>query len=134
MWLEPRLPVSEIKLAQVSQVFTFAAADGVEVFFHLRGELVIDQLGQMPFEQLRNRKSRPRRHERVALLEDVLPRKDRIDDRGIGAGPANSHFFQRRVSAASLNRAGGCVVWLFGFQVLDSRAASPTVIAGSTVS
>ncbi len=71
-----------------------AAADGVQLVFHLGGELVVDQIGQVGLEQLGDGESDPSGHEHVASLEDVFSLLDRVDDRGVGAGPADALFFQ----------------------------------------
>ena len=73
----------------------FAAADRVEVVFHLGGEAVVDELRQMRFEQLRHRERDPGGRQRVAFLEDVFAGQDRIDDRRVRARPADAHLFQR---------------------------------------
>ena len=80
---------------QVVDVSHFAAADGVELVFHLGGEVVVDQAGQMGLEQLGHGKGDPGRHQRVAPFEDVLAGDDRVDDRGVGARPADPHLFER---------------------------------------
>ena len=41
--LEARLAVAEVERLQVVDVLAFAAADRVEIVFHLGGELVVDQ-------------------------------------------------------------------------------------------
>ncbi len=74
-----------------------AAADRVELVLHLGRELVVDQLGQMGFEQLRNGERGPSGHQHVAAaeLEHVLAGEDRVDDRRVGARPADAHLLQR---------------------------------------
>ena len=100
-----------------------AAADGVEFVFHLGGELVIDQVGQMRFEQVRHGKRRPGGNQHVAALrlKHVFAGKDRVDDRGICARPADAHFFQRpgkRGFAVSIRRLGGVALQ---FQILATE-------------
>ena len=63
--------------------------------FHFRGELVIDEFGEMLLQQLRHGKRDPCRDESVPFLEHVATIDDRVDDRGVRAGAADSHFFQR---------------------------------------
>ena len=94
-----------------------AAADGVELVFHLGRELVVDQVGQMRFEQLRDGEGRPGGHQHVAALEleHVLAGEDRVDDRGVGARPADAHFFQRpgeRGFAVAIGRLRGVALRL----------------------
>ena len=104
-------------MAKVLQGIEFPAADGVEFVFHLGGELIVDQVRQMRFEQLRNGEGRPGRHQHVAAfpLEDVVAGEDRIDDRGVGAGPADAHFLQgprERGFAVTIGRLRGVALRL----------------------
>ena len=66
--LQPLLILAKIEVREVLEGIELAAADGVELVFHLGGELVVDQVRQMRFEQLRNGEGRPGRHQHVAAL------------------------------------------------------------------
>ena len=71
----------------------------------------------MRFEQLRNGEGRPGRHQHVAALplEHVVAGEDRIDDRGVGAGPADAHFLQgprERGFAVTIGRLRGVALRL----------------------
>ena len=46
-------------------------------------------------QELRDGKRHPGGHQGIALLEHVFARQDRVDDRGIGARPADAHLFER---------------------------------------
>ena len=72
-----------------------ATADRVEIVFHFGCEVVIDQLRQMDFEQLRHGERGPRGHQRVPFLHDVLTRQNRVDNRGVGTRATDAHLFER---------------------------------------
>ena len=85
----------------------------------------------MRFEQLRDGEGRPGGHQHVAALrlEDVVAGEDRIDDRGVGAGPADAHFFQgpgQRGFAVTIGRLRGVALRL----QLPATRASPTATGG----
>ena len=109
--------LAEIEVAKVLHGIELAATDGVELVFHLGGELIVDQVRQMGFEQLRNGEGRPGRHQHVAAipLEHVVAGEDRIDDRGVSAGPADAHFLQgprERGFAVAVGRLRGVALGL----------------------
>ena len=112
--LEARRAVAEVERLQVVDVLLLAAADRVEVVFHLGGELVVDQAGQMLFQQLHDGERDPGRHQRAALLEHVVAGLNRVDDRGVRAGPADAALFERlgeRRFAESARAAAWCAPW-----------------------
>ena len=61
--------VAEVEVLQVFEVAQLAAADGVQLVFHLGGELVVDQVRQMGLEQLGDGKGGPGGHQHVAALD-----------------------------------------------------------------
>ena len=93
-FFRPVRAVAEVEAVQVVDVAGLAAADRVQVVFHLGREAVIDQVGQMGFEQLRHGKGDPSGDQRVALLEHVFAGQNRVDDRRIRARPADAQFFE----------------------------------------
>ena len=119
---ETVLVVAEIERGQVSHVFHLATADGVEFVFHLGRESVVDQVWQMPFQQLANGKRDPSRHQGVAAFEDVISGKDRIDDRSVRAGAADALFFQLASQGGLTVTVGGLGRMTFGLQVQTLQA------------
>ena len=92
--LEPGVAVSEIEAPQVLDVAELPAADGVQLVLHPGRELVIDQPRQVPLQKPHDRDRHPRRHQRVPLLEHVLALLDRLQDRGVRAGPADAELLE----------------------------------------
>ena len=129
---EPGLAVAEIELPQIVDVPRLAAADRVQIVFHLGREAVVDQVRQMGFEQLRHGERDPSRNQRPAFLEDVFARQDRVDDRGVRARPADAQFFQRpgeRGFAEAARRLRGVVS---SAPARWQASVSPTVTLGSS--
>ena len=71
-----------------------ATANGIEIVFHLSGELIVDKRSEMLFEQAGDRKCRPSGNQRVPLLKDILAGLNRLDNRGIGTRATNTFVFQ----------------------------------------
>ena len=116
-----RVAVAEIEAVQIIDLLAFAAADRVEIVFHLGREFVIDESRQMIFQKLRH-------GERVQVGTSAVPRLTTYSRARIVSmieayvlGRPMPISSSERVSVASVNRAGGCVVWLLGS---SSRQAS----------
>ena len=60
-----------------------------------RGEVVVDEPGEVLLEQVDDREGEERRHERRAALEDVAAVEDRADDRRVGGRPADAALLER---------------------------------------
>ena len=87
-------PVAEVEGVEPLLAFTFAARDHVERLFHRGREVVVDEVREVLFEQVRDRERRPRGHERGALAPDVAARLDRLDDRGVRRRPADTALLE----------------------------------------
>ena len=93
----PRLAVAvgaEVEPAQPRHPAGLAAGDLVERLLHPGGELVVDQVGEVPLQQVDDGEGEERGHQRGALLEHVAAVQDRADDRGVGRRPADLPVFQ----------------------------------------
>src|SRR5207253_630183 len=66
-----------------------AVADLVELLLHAGGELVVDEVVEVAVEELHDREGREGRDQRGALLEAVVAREDRLDDRRVRARAAD---------------------------------------------
>ena len=72
-----------------------AVGDAVELVLHRGGEVVVDQPGEVLFQQADHRERDPGRDQRLPLLPHVPAVDDRADDRGVGGGPADAQVLQR---------------------------------------
>ena len=67
-----------------------AARDAVEVLLELGGEVVIDELAEVAFEQADHAEREPRRHERLTALGDIPAIEDHADDARERRGAADA--------------------------------------------
>ena len=78
--------------------------DVVELVFHVGGELQVEDLGEMLDQQVGDDHAQVGGEEAPLLLFDVAAVLDRLDDRGVGAGPADVLLLQgldqRRLAVA----------------------------------
>ena len=99
-----RSRIAEVELLEVGNRVLGAERDGVEVVLHARGEVEVDQIGEVLLQQLHHRERGEGRHQRVALLDHVLALLDGLDDRGVGRRPADAAGLelldQRRLGVA----------------------------------
>ena len=63
--------------------------DVVELVLHVRGELQVEDLGELLDQEVGHDHAQVGREEPPLLLLDVAAVLDRLDDRGVGAGPAD---------------------------------------------
>jgi hypothetical protein len=80
----------------------FAAGDLVQHLFHLAGEGVVNQLREVLLQQPGDREGQPGRHQRGALLEDIVAGGDGAQDRGVRRGPADLHSSSLATSDGSV--------------------------------
>ena len=132
--LRPFLAVgAEVEPAQPRHPAGLAPGDLVERLLHPRGEVVVDQVGEVPLQQRDHGERDERRHQRGALLEHVAAVQDRADDRGVRGRPADLPVFQlldqRRLGVAG-RRPGG----VLGRRPAAARSAGrsrPAAAAGA---
>ena len=74
---------TEIEVVQPVGAVLVTGGDLVEFILHSGGEVVIDQAAEVLLKQAGHRKSHPRGDQCAALLVDVTPVLDGLDDRGI---------------------------------------------------
>ena len=102
--------VAEVEAAQPRHPLRLAPGDLVERVLHLRGELVVDELAEVPLEQRDHREREEGGHQRGALLEHVAAVEDRPDDARVGRRAADLAVFelldQRRLGVPG-RRPGG---------------------------
>jgi hypothetical protein len=101
---------TEVEPAQPRHPLGLAAGDAVQGVFHPGGELVVDQLAEVPLEQRDHREGQERGHQRGALLEHVAAVQDGADDAGVRRGPADLPVLQlldQRGLGVAGRRAGG---------------------------
>ena len=77
------LAVAEVEGVEPLLGFALAARDRVERLLHRRGELVVDEVGEVALEQLHLGERGPRGDERAALLEHVVAAEDGLDHRRV---------------------------------------------------
>ncbi len=85
---------AEVEAAQPGHPLALAAGDGVQDVFHPGGELVVDELAEVPLEQGDDGEGQVGGHQRGALLEHVAAVQDGADDRGVGGRPADLPVLQ----------------------------------------
>src|SRR5262249_8602182 len=76
---QPRGAVAEVERVEPLLGLTLATRDRVERLLHRRGEVEVDEMGKVSFQQLLLRERSPRWHERAALLPHVVATKQRLD-------------------------------------------------------
>ncbi len=86
---------AQIKGPQELQPPLLPGGDVVQLLLHLRGEAEVHQVAEMLFQQHRGGEGGEGGDQLFALLEDVAPLLDGVDDGGVGAGSANAFGFQR---------------------------------------
>ena len=123
--------VAEVEAAQPRHPLRLAAGDLVERVLHLRGELVVDQLAEVPLEQRDHGERQEGGHQRGALLEHVAAVQDRADDARVGGRPADLPVLQlldQRGLGVAGRRPGGV---LGRGRAAARRAGRPRPAAGS---
>ena len=98
--------LAEVEALEPLDAALVAVGDAVEVLLHRGGELVVDEVAEVLLEQARHGEREPRRHERLALGEDVAAVLDRADRRGIRRGAADAALLHR-LDERGLGVAGG---------------------------
>ena len=81
----------EVEGVQPRNALGLTVGDVIEVVFHARREVVVDQAGEVLFQQVGDSEGTQRRYQRRALLEHVLP-LDGLHDGGVCGGPAHAVF------------------------------------------
>ena len=93
--LEALLAVgAEVEPAQPGHPGRLTAGDLVEALLHPRGEVVVDQAGEVPLQQGHHGEGQERGDQRGALLEHIAPVEDRAEDRGVRGRPPDLPVFQ----------------------------------------
>ncbi len=85
---------TEVEVREPRDGLGFATRDGVEVGFHPSGEGVVDQIGEVLFEQRDDGEGLETRHEGRTLLPHVLTTLDGSHDRGVGRRTTDFEFFE----------------------------------------
>lgn len=87
--------LAEVEAPQPLDAALVAVGDAVEVLLHRSGELVVDEVAEVLLEQARHGEGEPRRHEGLALGEDVAAVLDGADRRGVRRGSADAALLHR---------------------------------------
>ena len=69
--METSVAIAEVEASEPGDPLLVSGCDPVEIVLEPCGEVVVDQLVEVPFEKLRHREGNERRHERGSLLVDV---------------------------------------------------------------
>ena len=85
---------AEVEVAQPGRPLGVAGRNTVEVALHLCGEVVVDEGGEVLFEQAHDREGDPAWNQRLPLLRDVTAVGDRADDRRVGRGATDAEIFE----------------------------------------
>ena len=83
-----------VELVEHLDHVVLGGGDLVELVFHVGGELQVEDLGELLDQQVVDGHPQIGRVEPPFFLLDVAAVLDRLDDRGIGAGPADRLFFE----------------------------------------
>ena len=86
---------AEVEVGQPIPASLLAVSNAIEAVFHLSGERVIDQLGEVRFQQLGHGECQPAGDQRTATLIHIAAIHNRGDDAGIGGRAADLLGFQR---------------------------------------
>ena len=95
-------------------------SDVVELVLHVGGELQVEDLGEVLDQQVGDRHAQVGGEEAPLLLLDVAAVLDRLDDRRVGAGPADGLLFEgldQRGLAVAGRRLGEVLGGVQGVQV-----------------
>ena len=98
--------IAEVKVLEIGKGLSLSTGDLVEIFFHLRCELDVDELAELFDHQGVNGEGREAGYQGVSFLEDVVPVDDLVDDAGVGAGTTDS-FLLELLHQAGLGIPGG---------------------------
>ena len=93
--VEARVAVAEVEAPEPGDALLRAGCDAVEVVLQPGREVVVDELVEVPLQQLGDRERDERRDERRALLVDVAAVEDRPHDRGVRRGSADASLLER---------------------------------------
>ena len=86
---------AKVEVGQPIPASLLAVSNAIEAVFHLSGERVIDQLGEVRFQQLGHGECQPAGDQRTATLIHIAAIHNRGDDAGIGGRAADLLGFQR---------------------------------------
>ena len=86
---------TEVEVGQPVGPSLVTRGDLVELVFHRRCEVVIDQPREVLLQQADDSERHPGRHQRAALLVHVAAVLDGLDDRAVGRRPADAQIFER---------------------------------------
>ena len=111
--------LAQVELAQIGEIVGVPGGDIVEPLFHMGGKFQVDQFFEVVFQQFGDRKGRKSRDQLFALLEDITALLNGVDDRGIGAWPADPFGFEG-FDQSGFGVAGG---WLGGVAGCIQRTA-----------
>ena len=89
-----RLLVAEVEPLQPGLEGLTAFGDFVELVFHLRRELVVDQIREVELQEIHHGEGAKRRHQGLALLPDVAAPVDRLHDRRVRRGATDAEVFE----------------------------------------
>ena len=93
--METSVAIAEVEASEPRDPLLVSGCDPVEIVLEPCGEVVVDQLVEVPFEKLRHREGNERRHERGALLVDVAAVEDGPHDRGVRRRSADTAVLER---------------------------------------
>ena len=130
---QPRL--AQVELAQIGEIVGVPGGDIVEPLFHMGGKFQVDQFFEVVFQQLGDRKGRKSRDQLFALLEDITALLNGVDDRGIGAWPADPFGFEGfdqsgfGVAGRWLGFVAGCIQRTAIDQLADSEFGQQLFLA-----
>ena len=115
------MTVAEVEGRQVRDHLAITTGDLVEILLHPRSEPVVDQVGEILFQQSDRRKGGERRNQGRSLLPDVPAILNRGDDRRVRGGATDAQFFETLDQGGlgvTSRRLGGVA---FRFDLLDSE-------------
>ena len=87
--------IAKVEAVQPLAALVFPARNAIQVFFKLRGEVIIHQVGKPLLQQAGHREGDPLRHECVSSAHHITAVNDDGDDGGIRGWATNALFFQR---------------------------------------
>ncbi len=88
------MSIAEVEVFEPRYELAIASCDPVEVRLHLRRERIVHEICEVGLQQRHRGKRGECRHQRRALLVDVVAGLDRLDDRRVRGGSPDSELLE----------------------------------------